>query len=56
MADSSYFREKAAQALRIARDSIDPHLIRTLHEYAAECNAKADAIDAKALGEDPEDR
>jgi hypothetical protein len=55
MADSSYYREKAAQALRIARANTDPHLINTLQAYADECNAKADAIDAKAFGEDPED-
>jgi hypothetical protein len=52
---SSHYRLKAEQALRIARDSTDLWLIETLHAYAAECNAKADAIDGIALGEDPED-
>jgi hypothetical protein len=42
-------------ALRIARDSTDRRLIETLQAYATECSAKADAIDAKGLGEDPED-
>jgi hypothetical protein len=54
MADS-YYRERAETALRIARDSTDQHLIKTLQAYAAACNAKADAIDAKALGEDPDE-
>jgi hypothetical protein len=55
MADSSYYREKAAQALRLARENTDTHLIRTLRAYAAECNAKGDVIDGDVLGEDPED-
>jgi hypothetical protein len=54
MADTSSYRDKAAQALRIARDNTDPHLIRTLQAYAAECTAKADEIDGKAFGEDPD--
>jgi hypothetical protein len=55
MADSSYYREKAAKALRLARGNTDPHLIKTLRVYAAECDAKADAIDGKVSGEGPED-
>jgi hypothetical protein len=55
MVDSSYCGEKAAQALRLARENTDPYLIKTLRAYAAECNAKADAIDGEVLGEDPED-
>jgi hypothetical protein len=55
MADSSHYREKAAQALRIARDNTDPELIKNLQAFAAEYNAIADRIDGKALGEDPED-
>jgi hypothetical protein len=55
MAESSYYRVRAEQALRIARDSTDQWLIETLHAFAAECNAKADAIDAGAFGEDPEE-
>jgi hypothetical protein len=48
MEDSSYYRERAETALRLARDTTDPHLIKTLRAFAAECNAKADAIDARA--------
>jgi hypothetical protein len=55
MADSSYFRDRADQALRLARDNTDPILIKTLKAFAAECNAQADAIDGMALGEDPDD-
>lgn len=55
MARSSLYREKAAQALRIARDNTDPELIKNLQAFAAEYNAIADRIDGKALGEDPED-
>jgi hypothetical protein len=40
--------------LRLARDSTDQQVIKTLQAFAAECNAKADAIASKALGEDPE--
>jgi hypothetical protein len=54
MADSSYYRDRADQALRLARDGTDPLLIKTLKAFAAECNAKADAIDGVALGEDPD--
>lgn len=53
MADSSYCRERAEQALRIARVSTDPELIKSLEAFAASYNAQADAIDGKALGEDP---
>jgi hypothetical protein len=55
MADSSYYRERAEQALRLARENADPELIKSLEAFAAEYNAVADAIDAKALGQDPED-
>jgi hypothetical protein len=54
MADSSHYREKAAQALRIARDNTDPELIKSLRAFAAEYNAIAHAIDGEALCEDPE--
>jgi hypothetical protein len=54
MADSFHYREKAAQALRIARDNTDPELIKDLLAFAAEYNAIADAIDGEAPGEDPE--
>jgi hypothetical protein len=56
MADSFHYREKAAQALRMARDNTDPELIKNLHTFAAECNAIADAIDGRALEEDRADR
>jgi hypothetical protein len=55
MSDSSYYRERAEQALRIVRSSTDPELIKRLEAFAADYNAKADAIDGKVLGEDPED-
>jgi hypothetical protein len=55
MSNSDHWREKAEQAVRIARDNTDQHMIKTLQAYAAECNATADAIDAKVVGEDPED-
>jgi hypothetical protein len=44
--------EKAAQALRMARDNTDPELIKNLRAFAAECNAIADVIDGRALEED----
>jgi hypothetical protein len=55
MADSSYYRERAEQALRIARASIDPELTKSLMAFATDYNRIADAIDGKALGEDPGD-
>jgi hypothetical protein len=53
MADSSYFREKAEQCRRLARDSTDPILIKGLTDLALEYFAQAVAIEAKALGNDP---
>jgi hypothetical protein len=53
MADSSYFREKAEQALRLARTSTDPLLVKNLTEMAQEYLAQADAIDGREFGEDP---
>jgi hypothetical protein len=55
MADSSYFRTRAEQALRLANDSTDPVLQKSLIELAREYLARAAAIEGKALGEDPED-
>jgi hypothetical protein len=55
MADSSYFREKAEQCRRLARDSTDPVLIQGLTDLALEYFSQAVAIDAKALGNDPDD-
>ena len=62
MTDASYLRDKAEQALRLARDSTDQVLVKSLIEVAAESLGRADAIDlvkylqevAAALGEDPE--
>jgi hypothetical protein len=55
MADSSFYREKAEQALRLARGSTDPVLIESLNEMAREYIARADAIDGAVLGMDPND-
>jgi hypothetical protein len=55
MADSSYYRDRAEQALRIAQHNTDPALIKSLRAFAAEYAEIADEIDAKALGEGPED-
>jgi hypothetical protein len=55
MADTSYFRENAEQCLRLARESTDPMLVNSLTELAQEYTAQANAIEASALGEDPED-
>ncbi|MEO8834193.1 MAG: hypothetical protein ABI407_18395 [Bradyrhizobium sp.] len=64
MTDSSYLRDKAEQALRLARDSTDQVLVKSHIEVAAEYLGRADAIDlvtslrevAAALGEDIEAR
>jgi hypothetical protein len=55
MADSSYYRQRAEQALRLARSSTDPMLVKSLMEMAQEYLARANAIDGTTLGEDPED-
>jgi hypothetical protein len=55
MVDSSFYRDKAEQALRLARDSTDPVLINSLTEMAREYIARADALDGGALGKDPQD-
>jgi hypothetical protein len=54
MADSSYFRDKAEQAMRLAKDTSDPVLQRSLTELALEYFSRAVAIEA-AFGEDPDD-
>lgn len=54
MADTSFLRDRAEQALRLARDTTDPVLLKSLKELAAEYLARADAIDRRTLGEDPE--
>lgn len=53
MADSSYLQEKAEQCLRLARDSTDPVLIKSLTELAAEYMARATEADAATFGKDP---
>ena len=55
MPDSSFYREKAEQALRLARDSTDPVLVKSLKEMAREYLARADTLDGLALGKDPKD-
>jgi hypothetical protein len=55
MEDSSYFRDRAKQAIRLARDSTDPVLQKSLTDLALDYFAQAVAIEAQALGEDPED-
>jgi hypothetical protein len=55
VADSLYYRERAAQALRIVQDNSEPEVVRSLIAFAAEYVAKADAIEAKALVKDPSD-
>jgi hypothetical protein len=55
MTDSSHFRDKAEQALRLARQNTDPMLIKNLQELAREYMARANETDGMALGEDPED-
>jgi hypothetical protein len=62
MAYSSYLRDKAEQALRLARDNTDQVLVKSLIEVAAECLGRADGINlvkylqevAATLREDPE--
>ena len=55
MADPTFYRDKAEQALRLARGSTDLVLIDSLKEMAREYLARADAIDGVALGQDPDD-
>jgi hypothetical protein len=51
MANSSpSFRDQAAQAFRLARQSIDPILIKRLDEVGQECLARAEAF--QVLGKD----
>jgi len=54
MADSSYFRGKAEQAIRLARDSTDPVLQKSLTDLALHYFSQAVAIEAIVLGKDPE--
>ena len=55
MTDLSFYREKAEQALRLARDSTEPVLINSLTEMAREYIARADVLDRVVLGKDPND-
>jgi hypothetical protein len=55
MADASYYREKAEQCRRLARESTDGVLVDSLTKMAAEYTAHANAIETTALGEDPTD-
>jgi hypothetical protein len=55
MADSSYFRNKAEQAIRLARDSTDPLLQKSLTDLALTYFAQAVAVEAQPTGKDPGD-
>jgi len=55
MPDPSYFRDKADQCLRLARDSTDPVLAQSLTELAVEYAARAAAIDGLMSGKDSAD-
>ena len=52
MADVSSLRDKAEQALRLARSIGDPVLVNSLKELAAEYSRRADALDDHALGKE----
>jgi hypothetical protein len=53
MANSSpSFRDRAEQAFRLARQRIDPILIKRLNEVGQECLARAEAFDGPVLGKD----
>jgi hypothetical protein len=56
MANSSYFRDKAEQALRLARQNTDPMLIKNLTDLAQEYLARAEAFGGAVLGKDPDAR
>jgi hypothetical protein len=53
MTDASYLREKAEQALRLARDISDQVLVKSLIDAAAVSMGRADEIDRRALDEAP---
>ena len=54
MAEPSWLREQAARALRLARDSTDPMLIKQLERAAAEFTERAEAQEKLNLGSDRE--
>jgi hypothetical protein len=56
MSDPSYFRDRAEQCLRLARDSTDPTLVQSLTELAAEYATRAIAMEAVSMSEDSDDR
>jgi hypothetical protein len=56
MADPSFYRDKAEQALRLARDMTDPELVKSLKDMAQEYCARADEIEKSALGEPAKDQ
>jgi hypothetical protein len=55
MVDSSFYRDKAEQALRLAQSITDPILIKSLNELARDYTGRADSLDDVALGKDPKD-
>ncbi len=55
MSDPSYFRDRAEQCLRLARDSTDPMLVQSLTDLAAEYAARAIATEAVSLSKDFDD-
>ena len=54
MADASYFRDKAEQAMRLAKESTDSVLAASLTELALDYFSRAAVIEAQVLGKDPE--
>jgi hypothetical protein len=52
MTDSTFYRDKAEQALRLARESTDPVLVKSLTEMAREYIARADTLDGLVLGKE----
>jgi hypothetical protein len=53
MDDSLYFRDRAKQAIRLARDSTDAELQKSLTDLALDYFSKAVEIEARALGKYP---
>jgi hypothetical protein len=53
MVDASFYREKAEQALRLAKGINDLEAIKNLQEFARENLAHADALDSAARGTGP---
>ena len=55
MAEASYFRGKAEQAIRLAKDTTDPVLQKNLTDLALEYLSRAVFIEAMPRGDDPVD-